>query len=208
MYVYVCTTYWNPNVGACRHAKHTKPNFNKFQHAMLKFVEICWNLKNQQKSTTHVEICWNLLKFEKSTELSLQREHFRGPPEVFPRRLLVSLKHTHTHTHGSIVLATRNHTSWSCSHLGETPEMLAATRRWQHVRGGPVELWFCFASPCMHVNARVWVHVCVVICARACVGVCIVCGWRSWCCVDGKHVRAWCSADEQLTSCLVMIEGV
>ena len=41
MYVYVCTKYLNPNVGACRHAKHTKQNFNKFQHSMLKFVEIC-----------------------------------------------------------------------------------------------------------------------------------------------------------------------
>ena len=29
--------------------------------------------------------------------MEFQREHFRGPPEVFPRRLLVSLKHTHTH---------------------------------------------------------------------------------------------------------------
>ena len=53
--------------------------------------------------------------------------------------------------------------------------------------------------PC--VDARVRSHMC----ACVCVGVCIVCGWRSWCCVDGKHVRAWCSADEQLTSCLVMI---
>ena len=49
------------------------------------------------------------LQSQRSCHLEFQREHFRGPPEVFPRRLLVSLKHTHTH--GSIVLALRNRTS-------------------------------------------------------------------------------------------------